>query len=333
MCIPAYNRSVYLRQAIESVLAQTYRDFELLVVDDCSTDDTAAVATTAAAHDPRVRYVRNPHNLGMVGNWNRCLDLARGEYVGILHHDDAYLPTMLEATVGVLDAHPAGFAYGVAEEVDDAGRPVGLRRSRAGNAVLPPAAAFAHLLAFNSVPFPTTLVRAEAYATLGRFDETIGFAVDWDMWLRLTSRYPVAYIDRALARYRLTDWSETKRYEIEGTAAASLRATLRKALAAPPQGQRPPYRTVWQARTWIAGYELSIAFHFLYRNDYQAFRRHTLAALTFAPHLVASPQGLTALAMSVASLAGSRGPQLLWRLRDRLPGARPEERRYPLRAA
>src|SRR5262245_50428881 len=137
VCVPTYNRSRYLREAIESALVQTFADFELLVVDNCSTDDTPEVAAAFAARDRRVRYVRNERNLGLAGNFNRCVELAQGEYVALLHDDDLYLPEMLATTVGALDAHPeAAFAYGAAEEIDDAGRVVGLRRWRTGDVVL-----------------------------------------------------------------------------------------------------------------------------------------------------------------------------------------------------
>ncbi|HEX2037869.1 MAG TPA: glycosyltransferase family 2 protein, partial [Chloroflexota bacterium] len=85
VCISTYNRSRYLRRAIESVLGQTFGDFELIVSDDRSPDDTAEVV--AQYRDPRLRYHRNAENLGLVGNYNRCLELARGQYIGIFDDD------------------------------------------------------------------------------------------------------------------------------------------------------------------------------------------------------------------------------------------------------
>lgn len=319
VCISTYNRSHRVTDAIDSVLGQTFGDFELIVSDDCSPDDTAAVV--ARYRDPRLQYHRHERNLGLVGNYNRCLRLAGGEYVGIFDDDDLYAPTMLEATVAALDAHPeAGFVYGVAEEIDNDGRPVGAQRLLAADAVLDPAAAFAHFLVVNTVPRqPTTLMRARAVAQVGPYDEVVGgFANDMDMWLRLASHYPVVYLDQVLARYRRSSASETKRGEADGTNAVSLRMTIRKALAAPPGGRRPPYRVVRRACRQASRYELAIAFGFLYRGDYRSFRRHTAAALSFAPELAASPGGLAALGLGAASLVGGRGPRFLWWLRDRL---------------
>lgn len=327
VCISTYNRSHRLRDAIDSVLGQTFGDFELIVSDDCSPDDTAAVVTRY--RDPRLRYHRHERNQGLVANYNRCLRLAGGEYVGIFDDDDLYVPTTLAATVEALDAHPeAGFVCGVAEEIDNDGRPVGARRLLAADAVLDPAAAFAHFLVLNNVPRqPTTLMRARAVAQVGPYDEVVGaFANDMDMWLRLASHYPVVYLNRVLARYRRSSASETKRGEADGTNAVSLRMTIRKALAAPPGGRRPPHRVVRRACRQAARYELAIAFGFLYRGDYRSFQKHTAAALTFAPELVASPGGLAAIGLGAASLAGGRGPRFLWWLRDRFVGRRSARR-------
>lgn len=97
--IPTYNYADYLTGAIESVLSQTFRDFELLVVDDASRDDTVCVLERYAKRDSRIRLEVNPRNLGLVGNWNRCLAMARGEYVKFLFADDLLLERDAIATM------------------------------------------------------------------------------------------------------------------------------------------------------------------------------------------------------------------------------------------
>jgi glycosyltransferase involved in cell wall biosynthesis len=99
IALATYNRAGYLHQAIESCLAQTFTDFELLVCDNASQDGTEAAV--ASFDDARVRYLRNGQNLGMVGNWNRCLTEARGELIANLCDDDLMLPDR----VGVKDRH------------------------------------------------------------------------------------------------------------------------------------------------------------------------------------------------------------------------------------
>jgi glycosyltransferase involved in cell wall biosynthesis len=97
VAIPTYSRAAYLAQAVQSVLTQSYSDFELLISDDGSSPDVQAAGEAAAARDRRVRYWRNSENLGLAGNWNRCVDEARGEYILIIGDDDRVAPGGLAA--------------------------------------------------------------------------------------------------------------------------------------------------------------------------------------------------------------------------------------------
>jgi glycosyltransferase involved in cell wall biosynthesis len=101
--IPVYNGEKYLPQAIESVLAQTFHNFELIITDNCSTDRTQEICEAYAAQDERVRYIRNEENLGAGPNFNRVFELAKGEYFQWLAADDVLMPTVLEKCVPVLD--------------------------------------------------------------------------------------------------------------------------------------------------------------------------------------------------------------------------------------
>src|SRR5665811_9119 len=95
---------------------QTYRDFELLILDDASTDETPAVC--ASLDDPRIHCVRHPRNLGMTANWNKGFELARGRFVSLLHDDDQWESRFLERTVEVLERHPeVGFVYSGSEQM------------------------------------------------------------------------------------------------------------------------------------------------------------------------------------------------------------------------
>jgi glycosyltransferase involved in cell wall biosynthesis len=103
--IPTYNYANFLGEAIQSVLDQTFTDFELIIVDNCSTDNTDEVVTKYLS-DSRVSYYKNDTNLGLVGNWNKCLEYARGEYIKFLCADDKFRPQLLEKYVAVMDTHP-----------------------------------------------------------------------------------------------------------------------------------------------------------------------------------------------------------------------------------
>jgi glycosyltransferase involved in cell wall biosynthesis len=96
ICIPTYCGEEYLRECLDSVLAQTFSDFEVLIVDDQSTDNTFDLAEEYATRDSRIKVVRNSQNLGLVGNWNHCLELAKGEWIKFVFQDDLLAPECLE---------------------------------------------------------------------------------------------------------------------------------------------------------------------------------------------------------------------------------------------
>jgi glycosyltransferase involved in cell wall biosynthesis len=117
--MPVYNSADYLRDAVESILAQSFADFELIISDNASTDGTADVARELAERDPRVRYRRNATNVGLSGNWNLLVPLARGRLFKWAAGDDLLLPGFLERCVAAVDADPAVvLAYARAQFVD-----------------------------------------------------------------------------------------------------------------------------------------------------------------------------------------------------------------------
>ncbi|MDR7496584.1 MAG: glycosyltransferase family 2 protein, partial [Armatimonadota bacterium] len=117
--IPTYNRAHMVPRAIHSVLAQTFADFELLVVDDASTDGTEEIVRGIA--DPRLRYIWRPANGGVSAAQNTGLAAARGEFISILHSDDEYLPVKLEVQVPLLRATDAGAVMGAVTIVEPTG--------------------------------------------------------------------------------------------------------------------------------------------------------------------------------------------------------------------
>jgi glycosyltransferase involved in cell wall biosynthesis len=120
--LPVYNGARYLREALDSILAQTFRDFELIICDNASTDATAAICADYAARDPRIRYHRRSHNIGATANFNQTFELARGAYFKWAAHDDVLAPTWLEKCVAALDQAPdAVLSQSLVELVDEQG--------------------------------------------------------------------------------------------------------------------------------------------------------------------------------------------------------------------
>lgn len=124
LAIPVFNGENYLRLAIDSILAQDFHDFELIITDNASTDGTQAICEEAAAGDSRIRYHRNPRNLGAAPNYNRGYELARGEFLKWCAHDDLLSPNYLSACLRVLAANPdAALAFGATQCIDLQGNP------------------------------------------------------------------------------------------------------------------------------------------------------------------------------------------------------------------
>ena len=96
ICVPTYNGSSFLAECLDSILLQTFSDFELIIVDDRSSDRTLEIAKEYAARDSRITVVENSQNLGLVGNWNRCVELAKGEWIKFVFQDDTIAPTCVE---------------------------------------------------------------------------------------------------------------------------------------------------------------------------------------------------------------------------------------------
>lgn len=196
--IPTFNRPNYLRQAIESVLAQTYPDFEIVVVDDGSTDDTAAVVGSLA--DPRIVYIRQ-ENTGRSAARNRGMQEARGEFIALLDDDDLYLPHKLVNQAAYLDAHPeVDLVAGGAQMIDADGRWLRDRRCWEEAPFLTvPACLYACSLLTCSVLFRGSMLSALDHW----FDPALTRAEDTDFWLRsLLAGCRMAWLPEIVAAYR-----------------------------------------------------------------------------------------------------------------------------------
>lgn len=136
--LAVYNGEPFLRQAIESILAQTYRDFELILSDNASADRTAEICREYAARDSRIRYHRNPTNIGGVNNENQTFAMSRGAYFRLAAHDDVCAPTLLERCVEVLDSRPeVVLCHSAMVEIDAVGKELRVRNGTEGTSARP----------------------------------------------------------------------------------------------------------------------------------------------------------------------------------------------------
>ncbi len=192
--LPTYNRGHLLRRAIESVLHQTYENFELIVVDDASVDDTEDVLTSI--RDSRLKFIRHDVNRGGGGARNTGIQAARGELIAFQDSDDEWLPSKLELQVGVLEGAPAkvGVVYSGFWCVDEG------KRSYLPSAKISTRSGYIHngLLRKNFVTTPSILTRKECLLRVGLFDESLPRLQDWDLVIRLSRDYEFICIDEPL---------------------------------------------------------------------------------------------------------------------------------------
>lgn len=203
VCMPTYNAARFLGQALEGVLAQTYRDFEVIIYDDASTDGTAEVVARFGRQDPRVRYFRQAENSGVARNRNACLDAARGEYLAWLDSDDVFFPGLLARHAAVLDENPnVGLVHSAFGLIDpDGNRMKPWPRPFETDAIESGRDAFRELSLSNYIMHAVT-VRRGCYDAAGRYAPEVAGSEDWEMWMRIALGADLAYIAEPLSDYR-----------------------------------------------------------------------------------------------------------------------------------
>jgi glycosyltransferase involved in cell wall biosynthesis len=196
--LPVWNSEAFLEQAMESILRQTFSSFELLVIDDGSSDRSAAIADRLASRDHRVRVLRRSHE-GLSPALNAGIAAARGEYVARMDADDISVPDRLQKQVAYLDAHPACVAVGTwIEVVDEAGRHIGLKTFVKKHDEI----SAALLRCISPIAHPTVVARRDALLAAGGYDARRYPSEDLDLWFRLGERGELANLGEPLLQYR-----------------------------------------------------------------------------------------------------------------------------------
>jgi glycosyltransferase involved in cell wall biosynthesis len=201
-CVPTYRRAGFLRGTLNSALTQTFTDFEIVVVDDCSPDETAAVV--AGIDDDRVRYIRNATNVGVPENLNVAVGMARGSFVVLLEDHDLLEPTYLEEALRVMTAYPTvGFVATGIVAIDARDQPTA-QYVEAFAEYTPGQDLLRRLFRRIDCPFSvTTLIRKTCLdAATIPFDPKYGWYADQYLWLRLLAIADFGYVAKPLLRWR-----------------------------------------------------------------------------------------------------------------------------------
>jgi glycosyltransferase involved in cell wall biosynthesis len=214
VCIPTYRGAAHIAETIESALAQTFTDFELVIVDDASPDETGQVVSRY--RDARLRYVRSERNAGVEENWNRCLRFARGRYFKLLPHDDLIAPDCLARQVAVLEAdnnERLALVFCARRIIDSRSRALMTRRyPRSSSGVIPGRAVVRNCIrsGANLLGEPGGLLFRTALARrVGAFDASLRIVTDLDYWARLLLHGDAYYLPERLASFRVSQgaWS------------------------------------------------------------------------------------------------------------------------------
>lgn len=209
--IPTHNCGAYIGDAIESVVAQTYAEYEIIVVDDGSTDDTK---TALAPYVGRIHYLCQ-NNRGVSAARNAGIARARGEVVAFLDADDMWLPLKLELQLEALQGHPdVALCFTDFLEFDKSGVTMPSRmntranarawfeRYRVGNSEVACGPMYEDLLQANWIHTSSVVIRRATFLRVGVFDEAFGVGEDYDVWLRIARTYPLVCVNRVLSGYR-----------------------------------------------------------------------------------------------------------------------------------
>lgn len=203
--VPCYNHARFLPQAVRAILEQTFGDLELILVDDCSSDDSWAVIQAAVASDRRVVAIRHERNRGLSASRNDALKVATGEFVAFCDADDIWERDKLEFQLGLLRSHPGcDLVYCDTTIIDETGAPTGKRFSEiyplpartSGNL-------FVELLEKNFINIQSVLLRRRCLGTAARFEERFRVLEDWWFWLQLAPTHEFLYSHKLVAKYRV----------------------------------------------------------------------------------------------------------------------------------
>ncbi len=206
MIVVCYNQSRFVVETLESVKAQTYKYTQLIIVDDCSSDDSVAVIENwVRKNGIDCTFIRHQKNQGICKSLNDVLAVVTGKYISMVASDDVWLPDKIARQVEIMESQPdhVGVLYSDAFQMDEQGRdlPEMFIAAHRNLPEMPQGEIFNVLLEGNFIPGMTTLIRRSCYDQVGSYDENLPWE-DWDMWMRLARHYTFLFSPTPSAKYR-----------------------------------------------------------------------------------------------------------------------------------
>lgn len=219
--LSSLNHQRFIGDAIQSVLEQTYGNFELIIIDDCSEDESWKIIQSF--HDPRITAIRNPKRMRGAYGFNEAIShRAKGEFIAIHHSDDTWLQTKLEQQVAFLDRHPkAGAVFTQVHLIDEAGASVDANHYYQNVFSTKNRNRFEWLRHFFSVGnclcHPSVLARRQTMVEAGLYDRRLGQITDFDLWVRICLHHEIHILDEALTQFRLREGNANQSGESDET--------------------------------------------------------------------------------------------------------------------
>lgn len=208
--IPVYNGEKFIAKTLESIINQTYKNLEIIVSDNLSTDSTINIVKEFMAIDKRIKLNINPINLGFSGNLNKIIELSNAEYIALYHADDIYEPTIVEEQVKFLNENTelAG-CFTLGKVIDELEKPIKndfvFTEKKLKNNLKVNLDFFVKKFLENGNIFicPTSMIKKSVYLELGKYDKTLKYIEDQDMWMRILEKYNLGIVAKELINYRV----------------------------------------------------------------------------------------------------------------------------------
>jgi glycosyltransferase involved in cell wall biosynthesis len=260
-----YNSDLYIQKSVESILLQTFQDWEFIIIEDCSKDKTLSIINQYALHDPRIKIIRNHENLGVVKSLNIGIELAQGEYIARQDGDDISLPKRLVLQVDLLDSHPEVGLVGIcAQMIDHEGSPLRIGFNLISNEEIQ-----RNLLDYNCICGPSIMVKRDCLDQIGNFfSEGLDASEDYDLCLRLAEVTQLVNLDAPVYLYRQhqDSASNTKKYQQIVNKAIALDRAIERRFGILPSPEKVTSLARDYFRAAVLGYasgDLSGAQHYL----------------------------------------------------------------------